>query len=196
MKGQKKLKQKKKRIYNRIAIIFIFFIMWIFTPSIYAKPVVHDFKEIQVKLYAGLTSEDWESYEIEIIEEEPEEIEEAPAINEEDLENLAKLIYAEGGGQGRECMLYVGSVILNRMTNGESWQNGSTVEEVWSRKGQYPGTYKRRNEIEPSEEAYEVARYLLENGSVLPSYVLYQHYKVPVKDTKVYTESNGEVFSY
>ena len=130
--------------------------------------------------------------------EEPEPIEVTePLYSQEDYENLAKLVYAEAGSQGRKCMMYVGSVILNRITNGHSWQCGDTVYEVWSREGQYPGTFARRDYIQPSEEAYSVAEELLTYGSILPPNVLCQHGGgVPVEGTEVYEEVNGEVFSY
>ena len=172
-------------------------------------------KYAQSGLYAGFTSSG--SYipvvgymnrinlppaEVSVESEEKEVVSEAidveePLYSQDDYENLAKLVYAEAGNQGRKCMMYVGSVILNRISNGHSWQCGDTVYEVWSRKGQYPGTFARRNYIKPSDEAYSVAEELLTNGSILPPNVLCQHGGgVPVEGTEVYEEVNGEVFSY
>ena len=110
----------------------------------------------------------------------------------EDYETMAHLIYAEGGGQGETCMLYIGSVLLNRV---ESDRFPDTLKECINQPGQYSvkNWYMDR---EPSEEAYFVAEYLLTVGSELPDFVLYQHYRRPVAGTTTYAEINGEVFSY
>ena len=110
----------------------------------------------------------------------------------EDYETMAHLIYAEGGGQGETCMLYIGSVLLNRV---ESDRFPNTLKECINQPGQYSvkNWYMDR---EPSEEAYFVAEYLLTVGSELPDFVLYQHYRRPVAGTTTYAEINGEVFSY
>ena len=44
-----------------------------------------------------------------------EDEEEVPLYEHSDYELLAKVIYRETGNQGKECMLYCGSVILNRV---------------------------------------------------------------------------------
>lgn len=128
------------------------------------------------------------------VEESEKEIakESANRWSPEDYETMAHLIYAEGGGQGETCMLYIGSVLLNRV---ESDRFPNTIKECINQPGQYSvkNWYMNR---EPSEEAYFVAEYLLTEGSELPDFVLYQHYRRPVAGTTIYTEINGEVFSY
>ena len=89
-----------------------------------------------------------------------------------DLELLAHLIYSEVGDDGEEAMYYAGSVVLNRMRNGEYPDD---LYSVIYQKGQYEvtwngGLYKE----EPSDIAYEVAADLLEEGSILPEGVVYQ----------------------
>lgn len=119
--------------------------------------------------------------------------EEVPKWSNDDFERLAHLIYAEGGAQGETCMIYIGSVVLNRV-NSDRYPN--TIKGVINQKGQYTvkGWYMSR---EPSETAYHIANYLLEEGSQLPSWVLYQHgNNRPVAGTKIYKRENGEVFSY
>lgn len=128
------------------------------------------------------------------VEESEKEIakESANRWSPEDYETMAHLIYAEGGGQGKTCMLYIGSVLLNRV---ESDRFPDTLKECINQPGQYSvkNWYMDR---EPSEEAYFVAEYLLTEGSELPDFVLYQHYRRPVAGTTIYAEINGEVFSY
>ena len=128
------------------------------------------------------------------VEESEKEIakESANRWSPEDYETMAHLIYAEGGGQGKTCMIYIGSVLLNRV---ESDRFPDTLKECINQPGQYSvkNWYMNR---EPSEEAYFVAEYLLTVGSELPDFVLYQHYRRPVAGTTTYAEINGEVFSY
>ena len=209
MKPIKKWKfERQQQIYRRVTfVLFVIALLCgafalgctitfnqIYGADLYAG-VTEELYKARYGLYAGLTAEDWLSYNVDIEPEETEELTEALYI-EDDLETLAKIVYAEAGAQGRKCMLYVGSVILNRLNNGYSWQTGETILEVWSRRGQYT-TYRYRDNIEPSAEAYEVAEYLLINGSVLPEYVLYQHGNGrAVLGTVEYAEINGEVFSY
>ena len=89
-----------------------------------------------------------------------------------DLELLAHLIYSEVGDEGEEAMYYAGSVVLNRIRNGEY---PNDLYSVIYQKGQYEvtwngGLYKE----EPSDIAYEVAADLLEEGSILPEGVIFQ----------------------
>lgn len=89
-----------------------------------------------------------------------------------DLELLAHLIYSEVGDDGEEAMYYAGSVVLNRMRNGDYPDD---LYSVIYQFGQYEvtwngGLYKE----EPSDIAYEVAADLLEEGSILPEGVVYQ----------------------
>lgn len=153
-------------------------------------------------LYAGVTQYlnniDLSSVSVEEDEKDvvstPEPGTEAYALSwsNEDYEQLAHLIYAEAGSQGDKCMIYVGSVLLNRVA---SSRYPDTIEECIHQYKQY-GVADYYMSLEPSEDAYLDAEYLLTNGPQLPEYVLYQHYKVPVDDTTIYTTENGEVFSY
>lgn len=111
-------------------------------------------------------------------------------VNVEQKEWLAHLIYNEAGSQGRQTMLYVGSVVLNRV---RSDRFPNTICGVIHQKGQYSTAHDART---PSEESYEIAEELLLNGSVLPSKVLFQHWKRPVKGTTEYCHIGNEYFSY
>ena len=90
----------------------------------------------------------------------------------EELDLLARLIYSEVGSEGEDSMYYAGSVVLNRMKDGDY---PSELYDVIYQRGQYEvtwngGLYKEQ----PSDIAYEVAADLLEEGSVIPDTVLYQ----------------------
>ena len=147
-------------------------------------------------LYAGLTDINWDEYEVVVEEETAETVEESLdeylGWTNEDYERMAHLVYAEGGSQGYTCMMYIGSVLLNRI---ESDRYPDSMYECIHQKGQYSVKDYYMN-LTPSEEAYYVAEELLTNGSVLPDYVLYQRYQRAVRGTTEYERVNGEVFSY
>ena len=101
---------------------------------------------------------------------------EEPAIDEEELDLLAHLIFAEAGSDWcKDEMLYcVGSVVLNRMA---SEYFPSTMHEViYQTKPtlQYACIVDGNIKKEPNERAYRIAEDLLRNGSVLPSNVVFQ----------------------
>jgi uncharacterized protein YgiM (DUF1202 family) len=110
--------------------------------------------------------------------EEPKQEEKPKSIidyTKEDLSLLAHLVYAEAGGEGYDEMLRVGSVVLNRMNGNSWWSNGKrTIKDVIYRKGQYQCTWNGHIKKAPSDEAWGVAKNLLENGSQMPSNVCYQ----------------------
>ena len=91
--------------------------------------------------------------------------------DDSDVRALAHLIYAEGNTLGEEGMLYVGSVVLNRVSNP---YYPDTIQGVIFDKGQYACIDDGHYFNEPSARAYELAEVLIEEGSVLPDYVLYQ----------------------
>ena len=93
------------------------------------------------------------------------------SYSEEDLYVLSHVIYAEAGCCSREIQIGVGSVVLNRVKD-ERYPN--TIKEVVFQKGQYACTWDGNYEKEPSQEAIDVAVYLLENGSQFPEYVIFQ----------------------
>ncbi len=91
---------------------------------------------------------------------------------EEDL--LARIIACEMGCNWipDEQQLYVGSVVLNRVA---SDLFPDTLQEVIYQPGQYaPAISGWLETVQPDERTRENARWLLENGSVLPENVLYQ----------------------
>lgn len=113
---------------------------------------------------AGLTETETETFETET------EI----RYSDEDLYVLSHIISAEAGNCQEEMMLYVGSVVLNRVADDRF---PDTIHDVVFQT--YPslqygpirdGSYNK----EPTEGAVEAAKKLLEEGSVLPADVIYQ----------------------
>lgn len=96
------------------------------------------------------------------------------SYSEEDLYVLSHIISAEAGNCGEEMLTAVGSVVLNRVADERFpdtiyevvFQTEPTLQYGPIRDGSY--------EKEPTEDALEVAEYLLENGSQLPADVIYQ----------------------
>lgn len=96
---------------------------------------------------------------------------ENPAYNEEELYVLSHVIYGESGNCSWEQQIYTGSVVLNRVNSN---RYPDSIKDVVFDKGQYACTWDGNYDKKPSERSIEVAKYLLENGSQIPYYVLYQ----------------------
>ena len=92
---------------------------------------------------------------------------------DEDLYVLSHIISAEAGNCQEEMMLYVGSVVLNRVADDRF---PDTIKEVVFQTDplQYGPTKDGSYYEEPTPEAVEAAEKLLEDGSVLPADVIYQ----------------------
>ena len=95
------------------------------------------------------------------------------SYTEEELELLAHLIFAEAGSNwcSDKMQQYTGSVVLNRIASKYFPNN---MHDVIYQKGQYSVVKSGAINKTPNERAYNVARYLLENGSVLPENVVFQ----------------------
>lgn len=91
----------------------------------------------------------------------------------EELELLAHLIFAEAGSDwcSDKMQQYTGSVVLNRIASPYFPNN---MYDVIYQKGQYSVTRTGAINKTPNERAYNVAKFLLENGSVLPNNVVFQ----------------------
>ena len=100
------------------------------------------------------------------------EIEYMP-YTEEELDLLARLIFSEAGSDwcSDKMQQYVGSVVLNRI---QSAYFPNNMYDVIYQRGQYSVVNNGAINKTPNERAYEVAKYLLINGSVLPSNVIFQ----------------------
>lgn len=117
---------------------------------------------------------------VEIQEHQVQEVQEpAPYVYEpredsyyEALELLAHLIYSEVGDEGEDAMYYAGSVVLNRMKDGDY---PSELYDVIYQRGQYEVTWNGGLwKEEPSDLAYEVAADLLEEGAIIPEDIVFQ----------------------
>lgn len=100
------------------------------------------------------------------------------SYTEEDFYVLSHIISAEAGNCGEEMLKAVGSVVLNRVAD-KRFPN--TIKEVVFQTKpslQYGPIKDGSYYNEPTEDALEVAEYLLENGSQLPADVIYQSNKV------------------
>lgn len=102
------------------------------------------------------------------------EVLEEPAYTQAELELLAKLLYCEMGCSwiADEEQRKVGSVVLNRVA---SDQFPNTIQEVIYQPGQYaPAISGLLETTVPDEKALANARWVLENGSILPEEVVFQ----------------------
>ena len=89
----------------------------------------------------------------------------------EDLYIMAHVLAGEAQFCDDEEQKYVGSVVLNRVAHSEY---PDTIKGVVFEKRQYSsvadGNYNRK----PTDQNWKNARWLLEHGSILPGYVIYQ----------------------
>lgn len=121
------------------------------------------------------------------------QIPETPVFNysEEDLYILAHVLSGEAQNCPDEEQLYVGSVVLNRRLNP---QFPNTIKGVVFQKGQYACTWDGNYYREPTERNWANAKKLLEEGSVLPSNVIWQSSKKQGKG--VYIKTKWHYFCY
>ena len=91
--------------------------------------------------------------------------------SKKDLEILSRIICGEAQSYSDELQLAVGSVFLNRVKDSRF---PNTFEEVAFQKRQYACTKDGNYYRQPTEKNIANAKYLLENGSVLPENVVFQ----------------------
>lgn len=94
-----------------------------------------------------------------------------PEYTEKDLDILAHVICGEAQGYSDVEQRYVGSVVLNRV---KDHRFPDSIESVVFQKGQYACTRDGNYYREPTEQNWANAKWLLENGSVLPDNVVWQ----------------------
>ena len=147
--------------------------------GIYLKPLIDsepfDMSEINTSFeviceadgWSMITTEDGYAYvQSDFLSEEP-----VKSYSEEDLYYLTGILVGECHGYSWEHQIAVGSVVLNRV-NDIRYPN--TIKEVATQKGQYSCLRNRLFYREPTERNIEVAKFLLENGSQIPEYVIFQ----------------------
>lgn len=107
---------------------------------------------------------------------------------------LAKIIYAEGGGQSDECQQYIGYVVINRI---ESKYYPNTLKKVFFSGGYAPESQEKYRNGECSDRAIENAKIVVNN---------YYNDTMPVSPALVYQSKfsqginqfqiDGEEFGY
>ena len=109
---------------------------------------------------------------------------------EADREILAHLLCGECQGGSRELQEAVGSVVLNRVASDDF---PDTIEGVVFQRWQYACTWDGNYDRTPTERNWEVAEYLLQNGSQIPENVVFQ---AQFKQGKVWKKIDSEIFCY
>lgn len=103
-----------------------------------------------------------------------EPVPDLPKISEKDLWWMAHLLAGECQGGSWELQEATGSVVLNRIADGEF---PDTLEGVITQTKpckQYACYWDGNFWREPTERNWKVARYLLEHGSQIPESIIYQ----------------------
>ena len=138
--------------------------------------------------------------------EEPTEEVSYMEYDEATLELLARLCEAEAGIESYQCKVYVASVVLNRCL---SEYHPDTIEEViWERVGgtpqfsvtiEYNGTCMLES-VEPSEDSFKAAQYVLDHGPQLPKDVTVFYSNTCkggwVTTRETYTTLDHTIFAY
>lgn len=138
--------------------------------------------------------------------EEPTEEVSYMEYDEATLELLARLCEAEVGMESYQCKVYVASVVLNRCL---SEYHPDTIEEViWERIGgtpQFSVTIKHNGtcmleSVEPSEDSFKAAQYVLDHGPQLPKDVTVFYSNTCKGDwittRETYTTLDHTIFAY
>lgn len=130
-----------------------------------------------------------------------------PKYSDEDVQLLARLIESEGGIESYQCKLYIGSVVLNRLS---SKQFPNTLYDVIyqvNKNGthQFSVTITRKDgtkaiDCEPSDESLLAAQELLTNGTQLPEDVMVFYTNKCkgnwVNTRATYTQVDSTIFAY
>lgn len=91
--------------------------------------------------------------------------------SEEDLYVMAHVIAGEAQYCDDKEQRLVGSVVLNRVEHDEF---PDSIKEVVFQRKQYSSITDKNYFREPTESNWANAKWILENGSILPGYVIYQ----------------------
>lgn len=118
-----------------------------------------------------------------------------PALEDGDLDLLARIAKLEGGQRSDESQQAVIRVVLNRLED-RRW--GSTISEVIYAPGQF-STAQRIDSVEAGEMEYRnVLEVLIAEEPCLPAYVLYfrADYDHDWRNYKHYTVIGGNWYGY
>lgn len=110
---------------------------------------------------------------------------------EEELYIMSHVIMGEAESGSWEEKIGVGSVILNRVKD-DRFPN--TIKDVVFQEGQYACTWDGNYDKEPNKESVDAAKYVLEHGSQLPSYVIFQSQFI--QGDNIYKQVDNTYFCY
>lgn len=107
--------------------------------------------------------------ESQIEEIEPEVVEPEPYLEmtEDDVYELATLVYLESGTESYECQKAIASVVIHRMQNDDL-----TLQEVIYAKNQFSPAYLIAESC-PSDSTLAAVKDVLQNGPCIPNYVTF-----------------------
>lgn len=129
-----------------------------------------------IDLYRNYNYEVYEVAEFEIDDsDEPEAVEVFESdpstwyypMTEDELYELATLVYLEGGVESYECQQAIASVVINRATT-----SGKSTHDVIYAKHQFTPA-KKITQSEPSESTMKAAKYVAMYGPSIPEYVTF-----------------------
>lgn len=154
---------------------------------------MEDTKVATVGLSESLDDINFEEEEKENVEEEEKE-NVTISTEESDIDLLARLITAEMGyGQDEYCYYLTGSVVINRI-NSPKFPNTLTEVIYQDNPLQYGCTENGHIERSYDETAYMIAKDLLENGTTIPSDVIWQ--ATFKQGNGIYEYTNNTYFCY
>lgn len=115
-------------------------------------------------------------------------------VTEDEREILARLVFLESSICSTECQRAVVSVVFNRL---ESHKWGDSLYDVIY----YPNAFEPVHKIPyttPTQEAYEVVDYVIQNGPTIPTYVRYfrTSYDFPWEGYTNYCSMDNVYFGY
>ena len=105
------------------------------------------------------------------------------SISQEELDLLARVIYAEARGEGIEGQVGVGAVVLNRLEDPEF---PKTIKEVIYQRGAFTAVDDKQIHLLPNEVAFQAAQAALE-GKDPTGGALYYYNPVTAKDRWIKT---------
>ena len=88
-------------------------------------------------------------------------------FTEDEIYELATLVYLESGIEPYECQLAVASIVLNRMTT-----TGQSLKDVIYAKNQFSPAYLIESS-KPTESTLNAVREVVQNGPTIPEYVTF-----------------------
>lgn len=88
------------------------------------------------------------------------------SVSQNDIRNIAALVYLEAGSQSYKCQKAIASVIINRMKR----YNKTASQVIWE-PGVFSPAYKVSS-TRPSEQCLKAVRDVLNNGTTLPKNVV------------------------